>query len=99
MACLYLPLIHWLKDLLPNSRGVNTDRSYSPTFSWGEDIDIQHPPHTHFRDTVGPRNPNREAGVVVYQSPLTHSASTLNEEATVLQAPRYYTTLQVPVYI
>ena len=101
MACVYLPLIRWVRDLLPNTRGANRDRSYSPTFSWGKDIDIEHPPQTRFRDTIGPRNPNREARVVVYQSSRTHPASTLDEDATVLpcSTPEYYTTLPVPVYI
>lgn len=66
MACLDFSWLHWIKTFLPTPRGSKEDRSYSPTFASGPDIELEYPPPVLLQNTIGTR-PNRKASV--YQSP------------------------------
>lgn len=71
LACLYLPLICWVKHLLPNPQGANRDRSYSPTFPRAKTL-TSSINHIHVSRTLPDSETPTERQVLWYTKALPH---------------------------
>lgn len=69
MTCLSISLPRKIKYLLSKLQDSNREYCYSPTFSWGDDIEHQEPSPAFLQDTLERWNSNREASVIKYQTP------------------------------